>query len=72
MKPQFPHEDLVILDETPRLKFAEGIQMLKESGWKEDDGSPADEWDDLSTAAERRLGQLVKEKYGADYYILGE
>ncbi|OSX66656.1 hypothetical protein POSPLADRAFT_1131534 [Postia placenta MAD-698-R-SB12] len=70
VKVQFPHDDLVILDETPRLKFAEGIGMLKESGWKEEDGSPADEWDDLSTAAERRLGQLVKEKYGADYYIL--
>jgi aspartyl/asparaginyl-tRNA synthetase len=24
----------------------------------------------LSTAAERKLGSLVKEKYGCDYYIL--
>ncbi|OCH85681.1 aspartyl-tRNA synthetase cytoplasmic [Obba rivulosa] len=69
VKKQFPHEDIVILDETPRLRFAEGIRMLRESGWHED-GSELDEWDDLSTPAERRLGQLVKEKYGTDYYIL--
>jgi hypothetical protein len=25
---------------------------------------------DLNTAAERRLGALVKEKYGTDFYIL--
>ena len=44
--------------------------MLKESGWKEDDGSELSETEDLSTRAEQRLGQLVKEKYGADFYIL--
>lgn len=72
VKKQFPSEDVVILDETPRLRFAEGIRMLRESGWRDDDGNEPDEWEDLSTAAERKLGQLVKEKYGADYYILGE
>ncbi|KAH9945653.1 aspartyl-tRNA synthetase cytoplasmic [Amylocystis lapponica] len=70
VKTQYPHDDLVILDETPRLKFAEGIRMLKESGWKEEDGSELNELEDLSTRAEQRLGQLVKEKYGADYYVL--
>ncbi|KAI0940651.1 hypothetical protein AcW1_003792 [Taiwanofungus camphoratus] len=69
VKKQFPHEDLVVLDKTPRLTFAEGIRMLKEAGWKEDGKEPV-EWEDLSTNAERRLGALVKEKYGADYYIL--
>lgn len=44
--------------------------MLKDSGWKEDDGSELSETDDLSTRAEQRLGQLVKEKYGADFYII--
>ena len=44
--------------------------MLKESGWKEDDGSELSETEDLSTRAEQRLGQLVKDKYGADYSIL--
>ncbi|EPQ54212.1 aspartyl-tRNA synthetase [Gloeophyllum trabeum ATCC 11539] len=70
VKLQFPHEDFVFLDKTPRLKFAEGIQLLKEAGWKEEDGSDPSEYEDLSTKAEQRLGQLVKEKYHTDYYIL--
>ncbi|TFK46077.1 aspartyl-tRNA synthetase, cytoplasmic [Heliocybe sulcata] len=70
IKLRFPHDDLVILDETPRLKFSEGIALLRESGWKEEDGSEATEDEDLSTKAEQRLGQLVKEKYHTDYYIL--
>lgn len=71
VKQVFPHDDIVVLDETPRLTFTEGIRMLKESGYKNDDGSEIKEDEDLSTPAERRLGQLVKEKFGADYYILG-
>ncbi len=70
MKKFYPHDDLVILDETPRIKFADGIRMLNESGWTEDDGSQLSEDEDLSTRAEQRLGQLVKEKYGADFYII--
>lgn len=46
--------------------------MLRESGWREEDGSEPSEWDDLSTRAEQRLGQLVREKYHTDYYILGQ
>lgn len=45
--------------------------MLKESGSKDDDGNDLSEEEDLSTAAERELGRLVKERYGTDYYILG-
>ena len=71
MKQAFPHDDLVVLDETPRIKFADGIKMLREAGFKKDDGSEPKEDEDLSTSAERKLGALVKEKYGADYYILG-
>ena len=48
-----------------------GIQMLRDSGWKEEDGSELSEYEDLSTRAEQRLGQLVREKYKTDYYILG-
>ncbi|CCM00839.1 uncharacterized protein FIBRA_02881 [Fibroporia radiculosa] len=70
VKLHFPHDDLVILDQTPRINFTDGIKMLKESGWRDEDGSELSEWDDLSTKAEQRLGQLVKETYGADYYIL--
>ncbi|THG93233.1 hypothetical protein EW026_g7952 [Hermanssonia centrifuga] len=70
VKTAFPHEDVVILDETPRLKFADGIRMLREAGVRDDDGEEPSEEEDLSTAMERKLGALVKEKYGADYYIL--
>lgn len=60
----------MILDKTPRFKFSEAIQILKDSGWTEDDGHEISELDDLSTRAEQRLGQLIKEKYGADFYII--
>ncbi|RPD53983.1 aspartyl-tRNA synthetase, cytoplasmic [Lentinus tigrinus ALCF2SS1-6] len=70
VKKYYPHEDLVVLDETPRIKFAEGIRMLNESGWTEEDGRQLSEHEDLSTRAEQRLGQLVREKYGADFYII--
>ena len=70
LKHHFPHDDLVWLDETPRLTFAEGVQLLNNSGWKSDDGNPQSEHEDLPTRAERRLGELVKEKYHTDYYIL--
>ena len=72
VKLQHPYEDLLLLDKTLRLKFSEGIKMLRESGWREEDGSEPSEWDDLSTRAEQRLGQLVREKYHTDYYILGK
>ena len=61
----------MFLDQTLRLTFKEGIQLLKESGSKDDDGNDLSEEEDLSTAAERELGRLVKERYGTDYYILG-
>ena len=48
----------------PRLRFAEGIQMLKDAGIE----APADE--DISTTNEKTLGKLVREKYGSDFYIL--
>ncbi|KAI0388092.1 aspartyl-tRNA synthetase [Hypomontagnella monticulosa] len=70
IKTKFPHEDLVWLDQTPRLTFKEGVQLLNSSGWKDDDGKPASESEDLGTRAEIRLGQLVKEKYGTDYFIM--
>ncbi|KAI1820398.1 aspartyl-tRNA synthetase [Xylaria intraflava] len=70
VKERFPHEDLVWLEETPRLTFKEGIELLNSSGWVGDDGKPASENTDLATRAEARLGQLVKEKYKTDYFIL--
>ncbi|KAI1097301.1 aspartyl-tRNA synthetase [Jackrogersella minutella] len=70
VKTKFPHEDLVWLEQTPRLTFKEGVQMLNSSGWTDDDGKPASDNEDFGTRAEIRLGQLVKQKYGTDYFIL--
>ncbi|KAF2435764.1 aspartyl-tRNA synthetase-like protein [Tothia fuscella] len=70
VKDQFPHEDLVWLDETLRLPFSEGIKMLNDSGARDEHGHPLPEDEDLGTKDEIELGRLVKEKYKTDYYIL--
>ena len=70
VKQQFPHEDLVWLDETPVLPFSEAIQMLNDSGWRDEHGKelPLDE--DLGTRDEIALGAVIKEKLKTDYYVL--
>ncbi|XP_052208913.1 aspartate--tRNA ligase 2, cytoplasmic-like [Diospyros lotus] len=61
---QYPFQPLKYLRKTLRLTFAEGVQMLKEAGIE------IDPLGDLNTESERKLGQLVSEKYGTDFYIL--
>ncbi|KAL7150610.1 hypothetical protein ABFS83_05G125000 [Erythranthe nasuta] len=61
---QYPFEPLKYLRQTLRLTFEEGVQMLKESG------VDVDPLGDLNTESERKLGQLVLEKYGTEFYIL--
>lgn len=70
VKHHFPHEDLVWLEETPIIPFAEGIRMLNESGWRDDNGNPLPENEDLGTRDEIQLGKVIKEKLGTDYYVL--
>ncbi|OZJ02724.1 hypothetical protein BZG36_05103, partial [Bifiguratus adelaidae] len=70
IKTQFPAQDIVWLEETPRLSFTEGVRLLHDSGWTDENNEPPSEEADLSTPAEIRLGELVREKYGTDYYIL--
>eukprot|EP01023_Acetabularia_acetabulum_P011751 TRINITY_DN15473_c0_g1_i1.p1 TRINITY_DN15473_c0_g1~~TRINITY_DN15473_c0_g1_i1.p1 ORF type:complete len:355 (-),score=65.63 TRINITY_DN15473_c0_g1_i1:263-1327(-) len=60
---QYPFEPLIY--KPLRLTFAEGIQLLHEAGYKE-----AHPEEDLSTELEKTLGQIVKEKYQTDFYIL--
>lgn len=66
----YPHEKVVWLEKTPRITFSEGVKMLIDDGWTDEDGNPPSETEDLATRAEIRLGALVKEKYHTDYYIL--
>ncbi|OMO61926.1 Aspartyl/Asparaginyl-tRNA synthetase, class IIb [Corchorus capsularis] len=61
---QYPFEPLKYKPKTLRLTFEEGFQMLKDSGVE------VDPLGDLNTEAERKLGQLVLEKYGTEFYIL--
>ncbi|CAF2047298.1 unnamed protein product [Brassica napus] len=61
---QYPFEPLKFLEKTLRLTFEEGIQMLKEAGVE------VDPLGDLNTESERKLGQLVLEKYKTVFYIL--
>lgn len=61
---QYPFEPLKYLRNTLRLTYEEGIQMLKEVGVE------IEPFGDLNTEAERKLGQLVLEKYGTEFYIL--
>ena len=70
VKRQFPHEDLVWLEETPIIPFAEGIRWLNESGWRDEDGNPLDENEDMGTRDEVQLGRVIKQKLGTDYYVL--
>jgi len=70
IKRQFPHEDLVWLDETPIFAFSEAVKLLNDSGWEDDEGNKQDEMEDLSTRAEIRIGELIKEKYKTDYYVI--
>lgn len=61
---QYPFEPLKYKPKTLRLTFEEGVQMLKDAGVE------IDPLGDLNTESERKLGQLVLEKYGTEFYIL--
>ncbi|ONI12059.1 hypothetical protein PRUPE_4G141600 [Prunus persica] len=61
---QYPFEPLKYLPKTRRLTFEEGVQMLKDAGVE------VDPMGDLNTEAKRKLGQLVLDKYGTEFYIL--
>ncbi|OMO76085.1 Aspartyl/Asparaginyl-tRNA synthetase, class IIb [Corchorus olitorius] len=61
---QYLFEPLKYKPNTLRLTFEEGVQMLKDAGME------VDPLGDLNTEAERKLGQLVLEKYDTEFYIL--
>jgi aspartyl-tRNA synthetase len=64
IKLQYPFEDFEYLEPSLRLKFQDGIAMLRQAGVQVGDH------EDLSTENERLLGKLVKEKYKTDFYML--
>ncbi|RWS03088.1 aspartate--tRNA ligase: cytoplasmic-like protein [Dinothrombium tinctorium] len=61
---QFPVEKFKFLEPSLRLEYPEAVALLREAGVEMDDE------DDLSTANEKLLGKIIKEKYDTDFYIL--
>merc|ERR1712000_3495 len=52
------------------LKYFDGIKMLRDAGV---DTTEQDNYvTDLTTAQEKKLGQLIREKYDTDFYVLDE
>mmetsp|Transcript_40528 Transcript_40528/g.41361 ORF Transcript_40528/g.41361 Transcript_40528/m.41361 type:complete len:600 (+) Transcript_40528:106-1905(+) len=61
---QYPFEPIQTIRPSLRITFKEGIDMLRAAGVE----AAYDE--DISTTNERTLGQLVKEQYGTDFYMM--
>lgn len=64
VREQHPYEDLKYLRPTLKLTYAEGCALLREAGIDQDD------YEDLSTENEKKLGDLVSAKYGTDFFFM--
>jgi aspartyl-tRNA synthetase len=64
IKEQHGFDDLLYLKKTLKIDFATGCRLLREAGVDQGD------YDDLSTENEKKLGDIVKEKYGTEFYIM--
>ena len=53
-----------------RLTYPEVIALLRGAGITNEDGSPVEDTQDLSTSQEKALGAMVKDKYKTDFYML--
>jgi len=61
---QFPFEPFKFTVPVPKLTFEEGVQLLAEAGIHQSLE------EDINTETERKLGAIVREKYGTDLYFL--
>lgn len=64
IKEQHGFDDLAYPKKTLKIDFATGCRLLREAGIDQGD------LDDLSTENEKKLGDIVKEKFGTDFYIM--
>mmetsp|Transcript_22681 Transcript_22681/g.27813 ORF Transcript_22681/g.27813 Transcript_22681/m.27813 type:complete len:608 (-) Transcript_22681:212-2035(-) len=64
VREQHPFEDLKYLRPTLKISYAEGCKLLRDAGVDQDD------YEDLSTKNEKQLGNIVKEKYGTDFFFM--
>lgn len=63
---QFPSEPVTFTEKPCIIHWNDGMQMLQDAG------ETVDIYDDLTTALELKLGALVKEKFGTDFFILDQ
>mmetsp|Transcript_6864 Transcript_6864/g.12565 ORF Transcript_6864/g.12565 Transcript_6864/m.12565 type:complete len:418 (-) Transcript_6864:135-1388(-) len=64
VRAQHPFEDLKYLRPTLKLTYAEGCALLREAGVEQGD------YEDLSTENEKKLGDIVREKYDTDFFFM--
>jgi nondiscriminating aspartyl-tRNA synthetase len=64
VREQHPFEDLQYLRPTLKLTYAEGCALLRGAGVEQDN------YEDLSTENEKKLGDIVKEKYKTDFFFM--
>jgi aspartyl/asparaginyl-tRNA synthetase len=64
VREQHPFEHIQYLRPTLKLSFAEGCKLLKDAGIHQD------EFEDLSTENEKKLGNIVKEKFQTDFFFM--
>jgi len=64
VRQQYPFEDLKYKSRSLRLKWPEAIALLRENGIEIGD------FEDFSLEVEKTLGQLVREKYDTDFFML--
>jgi aspartyl-tRNA synthetase len=67
IRDQFPFSPIKYLQPNGkilRLDFAEGIELLKQNGIS------MGELDDMDTPTERKLGEIIRNKYNVDFYII--
>lgn len=66
IREQYPSEPVKFTNEPLIIHWHQAMKMLKEAGQE------VDELADLSSSIELKLGELVKEKFHADFYILDQ
>lgn len=64
VRAQHPFKDLRYLKPTLRLTYKEGAQLLRDAGIQMGDN------EDLSTENEKKLGDIVAEKYETDFFMM--
>lgn len=64
VRSQFPFEDIRYERPVRRFVWTEIVDMLRQQGVQIGD------FDDINTGQEKLLGQIIREKYGIDFYLV--